>query len=54
MKRYLVEVRYSTDGRNWGRMTVTVTADSEFGARTNALGQFAHYRFKEVVMIRRA
>ena len=53
MARFQVEVRFSTDGRNWGHSFVTVTADSEYSTERNALGQFSHYRYKEVVSIRR-
>ncbi len=53
MSRFQVKVRWSTDGRNWGCTIVTVTADSEYGAERNALGQFSHYPYKEVIAIRR-
>lgn len=32
MKRYSISYRYSRDGKVWSRVTVTVTAETDYGA----------------------
>ncbi len=51
MKRYIVCVRYSMDGKGWNGSTLTINAESDLSAMEQAKSRFSQYNYFQITSI---